>query len=237
MSARPANGLGIVTGLVAEAGCLRRALQDWTGAETPRIFCSGCSAARAAEGAARLIADGVGGLLSFGIAGGLDPALEPGSLVLADVVITPDGQRIGTDSGGRDRFHAAGRNGLRFTIAPITGRDRPVVSAEAKRALYAETGAAAVDMESHAVAKAAVAAGLPFVVLRAVADPAGRTLPDCALAGVDADGRTRALPVLGKLVLKPWQLPALVRLGRDTAAALAALSGVADLGATLFRPL
>ncbi len=220
--------LGVVTGLIAEADCVGRAARGLGDEGRPLLFCSGADAARAEDGARRLLADGVSGLVSFGIAGGLDPEIAPGGLVLADVVVTPEGERIASDAGWRDRLLAVADDRHVLRLAPVAGSNAPVTCAAAKRALRNATGAAVADMESHAVAKAAAAAGLPFLALRAVADPAERAVPSCALFGVGPDGRIRALPVLRKLILKPWELPALVVLSRDMAVALAALSGVAE---------
>ena len=96
----------------------------------------------------------------------------------------------------------------------------------AKALLFASFGALAVDMESGAVAEACVRAGKPFAVLRAIADPAGRGIPALAMRGLGPEGETRPLAVAAGLLRRPGDLPALIRLGRDSQAALAAL-GVA----------
>jgi adenosylhomocysteine nucleosidase len=83
-----------------------------------------------------------------------------------------------------------------------------------------------VDMESHVVAAVAAAAGLPFLVIRAIADPAGRALPAAALAGLSPDGGTRPWTVLLALARSPGQLIALIRLAGDSAAGIAALGRV-----------
>jgi adenosylhomocysteine nucleosidase len=80
-----------------------------------------------------------------------------------------------------------------------------------------------VDMESHAVATVAVAAALPFLVIRAIADPAGRALPPAALAGLSPTGEARPWAVLAALARRPGQLIALIRLIGDSAAGFAAL--------------
>ena len=80
-----------------------------------------------------------------------------------------------------------------------------------------------VDMESGAVAKAARAAGLPFCVIRSVADPASRALPAAALAGLDAEGNARPLAVMAGLLRRPQDLPGLIRVGLDSQRALSAL--------------
>ena len=66
--------LGIVTGLIAEADCIARRVGEWRQADRPFLYCAGANGERAREGALRLIEDGAKALISFGMAGGLDPA-------------------------------------------------------------------------------------------------------------------------------------------------------------------
>lgn len=211
------SGLGVVTGLRAEAECL-------TAAGVIGTFCAGGSARRALAGALALADRGAGALLSFGIGGGLDPGLAPGDLVVADWVIAADGRRFATDPAWRARLR---RLPISVSVASIAGSDRMLHGPAAKAALRAATGAAVVDMESHGVAAAAAARRLPFMAVRAVADPAGRAVPWCARAGLSPDGRARPLPVLGRLILHPWELPALFAVARDRARALQSLRRLA----------
>jgi hypothetical protein len=85
-------------------------------------------------------------------------------------------------------------------------------------------------MESHVLAAAATAAGVRFVVVRAIADPCDRVIPQAALETLTPDGRIRLSGTLGSVLREPGQLIALLRLGRDSAAALATLRRVARLG-------
>src|SRR5262249_18023836 len=71
------------------------------------------------------------------------------------------------------------------------------------------TGAAAADMESHIAARAAANAGLPLAVLRVIADPAERALPQAATAGLGADGGYNPAAVLRRLAGHPPQIVAL----------------------------
>jgi hypothetical protein len=100
--------------------------------------------------------------------------------------------------------------------APLTGADD-------KAALHRSSGALAVDMESHIAGAIAAAQGLPFAVCRAIVDPARRTLPSAATAGLRDDGSTAIGPILRELLKQPSQLGALLRVATDARAARTAL--------------
>lgn len=183
-----------------------------------RVICSGDGTNLAAR-LDRAIAAGCRGLLSFGVAGGLASGLRPGTCVVASDIVSEAG-RLPTDP-----------RWLRNLLHTIPGAFRgvvlgspvPVVCATAKAALWRQTGAHAVDMESHIVAQAAAAHGLPVATIRVIADPAHRSLPGCALAGMRADGRTDAIAVLRSLRRQPTELPALLRTALDARAAVVPL--------------
>jgi adenosylhomocysteine nucleosidase len=99
-----------------------------------------------------------------------------------------------------------------------------VATAAEKAALHARTGALAVDLESLVVARAAGRAKLPYVVLRAIADPASRNLPQAALIPLLPDGTPDLPRVLLSILTKPHQIAGLIRTARDAQYALRALS-------------
>jgi len=168
-------------------------------------------------------------VLSFGVAGGLDPALPPGHVVIGTSVGARE-DRWPTEQAGAERIAALfRRGGVPISLAGIAGVDAPVLDGSAKAALRARTGAAAVDMESHIAAEYAAAHGLPFTALRVVCDPAGRSLPPLVATALQPDGRTNYAAVAGSLLRNPGQLPALTRVARDAAAAFRALSRCRDL--------
>ncbi len=78
-------------------------------------------------------------------------------------------------------------------------------------------------MESHGAARAAKRAGVPFLAIRAIADPAHRALPKSALGAVAPDGSTKVVSTLMKAAAAPWEFPALLQLGFDSDRALIAL--------------
>ena len=108
-------------------------------------------------------------------------------------------------------------------VADIASVDAPLADAESKGALFMATGAIAVDMESAVVARAAQRHGLPFAVLRVIADPAHRPLPSAALVAMRTDGEVDTGAVLSALVRDPAQLSSLVRLAFDSRSAFSAL--------------
>jgi adenosylhomocysteine nucleosidase len=67
--------------------------------------------------------------------------------------------------------------GLEVIAGRFVSRSHVVCRGEEKRALAAETGAIAVDMESAALAKVARDAAVPFAVVRAVSDRRDEDLP------------------------------------------------------------
>jgi hopanoid-associated phosphorylase len=218
--------LGVVTGMLAEARCLRPG-------ET-RFICTGGDAARARQGAARLVAQGVEALVSFGLAGGLAPSVAPGALLLPEVVVLPSGRQSAPNQVWRRRLSRLAEDARMAPLAaPLAGSDELVDTAPAKRALFEATQALAVDMESHAVAETADAAGLPYMVVRAVADTHDEALPAAARAGLGPEGRLRPLAVLCQLLRDPRELRPVLRLGRESGKALAALRRVAALAPDL----
>ncbi|MFB3819085.1 MAG: hypothetical protein ACE147_15585, partial [Candidatus Methylomirabilales bacterium] len=161
-----------------------------------------------------------GSLWSLGLAGGLDPALRTGDLVLAE--------QVGTREGPPSRHPgapalAAALRGWNVHAGPLVSVDAPVGTPEAKAALRRATRALAVDMEAAGVAAAAGAAGVPWLALKAVLDPADVAVPPALLAGAGPDGSLRPAAVLSGL----WRPACLVgawTLGRRSRAALRRLA-------------
>lgn len=203
--------IGIVVGMLSEARLL-----DGLGFT---IVAGGGHAEVTRRKAEALAAGGATALISFGIAGALDPVLKPGDLIIAESVITPDGRRLECDSAWRQKAMQK----VMAQGGAIAGRSVAVATRLDKRVLFSETAAVAVDMESHHVAEVASRLGLPFLVIRAVADTAHDTLPEAALRGLNEEGRPAIAAVLLSLLSKPWQLPGLIRVALRSRTAMNAL--------------
>ena len=219
------SSVAAITGMRAEAALLPPGMD---------FVCTGGRADQSYHHAKRLLAEGAVGLASFGIAGGIDPALEPGALVIATNVATSEGL-IASCEHWRLRLAAALPEAMSGVVA---GTTVPVAFPIEKAALFRNWHALSVDLESDGVARACAEVGKPFVVLRAVADPASRIVPRSALIGLSELGRMRPLTVARGLVARPGDLRGLIRLGLETRTALRALSDAARrLGPSLgFEP-
>ena len=116
----------------------------------------------------------VRGIISFGIAGGLDPSLRPGDLVVANEVMAAD-DRWATAATLSETLVEGTNIGRRKIVGgTIVGAEEVILHPRDKIQLHKETGATAVDMESHIAAAYAASVGLPFAALRVINDPASR---------------------------------------------------------------
>lgn len=185
------------------------------------------------EGELERLASGMCGIISIGIAGALAPGLRPGRWVVAPAV-SDDGIKVPTDPDWTDRLVSrlpAPERGV------LLGVDTIAATVVQKDELRRSSGAIAVDMESHVVARVARRRGVPFVAARVISDAAHRTLPPAARVGMRADGGVDLPAVLRSLMAAPWQIPALIRTGVEAETAFRALlRGYRLLGPRLGGP-
>lgn len=158
-----------------------------------------------------MLSQGATALLSFGLAGGLDPKLRAGTIIIPSTVVSETGRY----STAPPLVAALGGPTPHLLLAS----DHPITTPQGKQHLYVVTGCAAVDMESGAVAEAAANAAIPFAVLRAICDPAEQTLPPAALIALDARGVIGLRRVAVSVAQDPSQIPSLLVLARDAALA------------------
>ena len=203
----------VATGMRAEAALLPPGVRAVVGGGDPARLRRKLDAA----------AEGATAVLSFGIAGGLDTGLEPGALVVATRVRAPGGAWPADAAWSSALVRASG--GARLGV--VAGVNAVVSAPEAKRSLRLMTDALVVDMESAVAAAFAASRGLPFAVLRAVADTAEETLPLAAAVGLSRSGRPAPGRVAVALLRRPGELPALVQVAKRSRTALDALARVA----------
>ncbi len=205
-----------MTGLEAEAQIARRAgLPALVGAGDHRR-----TAAVVEEAATQAAC-----LISFGIAGALAPNLKPGDIVLSTEVIDEDRRWLSRETRWLRLPALIEQTGA--IEGPVLGAQTVVATHADKHRAWRETGAIAVDLESVVVARVAAALGIPFLVLRAIGDPAARELPPAALLPLRSDGKPAVSQVLASVLRRPSQLLTLFGVALEARQALQALVGPA----------
>lgn len=164
-------------------------------------------------------------LVSFGIAGALAPHLRAGNVVISTEVIAGDRRWRPEEPFCRRVAELA--CGIGAIEGPVLGAVAILATSAEKSRAWSDTGALAVDLESDVVARIAIAAGIPFVVVRTIADTVLRELPPAALIPLTEEGTPQLARVLGSVLRRPRQFAALVGLARETRTALSALVGPA----------
>jgi adenosylhomocysteine nucleosidase len=227
------NVAGVVAALAAEARALGPPIRVSGGrvvmAGGTLVAVSGIGTAAATRASMELIDAGATALVSWGMAGALDPTLTAGTVCLPSEVISPDGRCFVAARQWRESLAALLAGNRPVTCGKLLTSSQPIDTVAAKDVAYATTGANAVDMESSAVAQVAEMHGLPFIAVRVIVDTAGDVLPRAVVAASRA-GQVQMWRLLGGLVLSPTDLAPLIRLARRYRVAMHSLQTVAGLG-------
>ena len=179
------------------------------------------------------LAGSASGVISIGIAGALAVGLPVGQWVVADAVLV-DGESLPTDPAWTSRLAARLPEAARGVLLGVNAM---VADATQKASLHSTTGAVAVDMESHIVARVARRHRLPFAAARVISDAAHHNLPPAVLVGMKSDGGMDLPAVLRSLLANPGQLPVLIRTGLEAERGFRALlRGHRRLGPRLGGP-
>lgn len=167
------------------------------------LAANGAGRDRAADAVARCCARfPFRAVVSTGWCGGLDPALAPAQVVVADRVLSiePPGEFAARLPAG------APARGSVITV------NRIVQTAAEKQALARSTGAVAVEMEAAGVAAEAQRRSLAFYCVRAVSDVAGESLPLDLNRAWRSDGSFSSGEVLRQAALSPTRWLEIYRL-------------------------
>jgi adenosylhomocysteine nucleosidase len=218
-------GLAVVAALALEQREIDAALSACPNSSI-RIYRSGPGLAAAAAAARDAIADRASVLMSFGLCGALAAELDAGTVIVPRAVLLYSGERYRTQAHQHAWLTGILRDSGAKTHIDLVSVEHAVTSAVDKQRLATISGAAAVDMESAAIAAAAAAAGLPFICVRAIADQLADELPPGIESLVTASGRSR-LSALLPYVFRPQALVSLMWLGRRTAVARRSLAKLA----------
>ena len=157
--------------------------------------------------------------IASGFAGALKPEHAIGSILVAEGVQQIEGAK--TVQSSRNLVVEAQRDGAFRAKLILTSNYVVRTAAEkAKLAPFAD----AVDMESFAILSCAHEHALAAVAIRVISDTTKRDMPIFLDAVVDEMGRVKIGGLVRNVVSHPIQLPALIRLGRDSRTAAQALA-------------
>ena len=159
----------------------------------------------------------VDGVLVVGVAGGVEPSLETGDLLLADRYALQNGAAQGAGQAIRpdtQMLQTAQQAALDLSVPVFDGGsltvDHLVAEPEERQELLTQYQIQSVNMEDYRAAEAAQKAGVPFLSVRVVLDTASQRLPGY-LPGL-AKSRYK---VVTNVLLQPWRIPTMLRLKRQ----------------------
>jgi len=180
---------------------------------------TGVGVANAFKVTNKLLSEPYQACITAGFAGALNDIHVVGRILVADAV-----RELGKSKTlccGRNLVHAAASDGAAQVKLFLTS-DHVVRVSEEKRALAPFTDA--VEMESFGVLTAAIAHHRPVVAIRVISDSMRTDMPAIVDTAVDEMGRVKIAGVAKYVARHPLQLPALIRLGRDSKTAAEALA-------------
>ena len=148
------------------------------------------------------------GLLLLGFAGGLDPSLKVGDLLVPISYYQESGALLLADT---EMWQHARLAAAESTITVVQGNtltvDQVIGAPADKKELYRQHQVSSVNMEDYWVAEVAAEARVPFLSVRAVLDPVYQELPDFVL-GLAGKPLKAALTA----TIAPWRIPKLMKL-------------------------
>jgi adenosylhomocysteine nucleosidase len=159
-------------------------------------------------------------VVAAGFAGGLDPGLRRGDIVVGDDVVDEGGRQYPIDLPPLPAAAAAAaRVGRLLTV------DRIIHTSAEKRALGRRYAALAADMETMAVAEVCRRRQTLFLAVRVISDAADEDLPaDVEKLLARPSGPARLAAAVGSLLRRPASLLILLRLRRNAREASARLA-------------
>ncbi len=202
--------LGVIAALPFEAACFSSTpVHPGTYqavAPDVYVFCAGMGAHNASQAAQALIAAEVDALVSWGVAGALDPGLVCGDTVLPVQVRDSEHHVYAPDHA----WHAALKSRLEqqrlFADGTILSMQDVQHDLRSKSDLHQATQALAVDMESAAVARVALNANKPFVVIRTIFDSVSMRIPASSTNATDQYGQVSIPKLISGLIRKPAEV-------------------------------
>jgi nucleoside phosphorylase len=189
------------------------------GRVTADFVITGMGAANAERVADAVIARTYSFCIISGFAGALKSCVKMQDIVACEKV--QDHASAQAETCDADLLAHASENGAK-RITTLLTTDHVANTATEKNRL--STFADAVDMESYAILHAANKKAVPTAVLRVISDSFDRDMPAELDTIVDSQGHVKIAGVVRYVAKHPFNVPALVRLGRESKIAAEALA-------------
>ncbi len=174
----------------------------------------GVGADNCVAGTTQLLFQGAQEVICAGFAGGLDPTIQVGDIIVAERVSTrwDLAEPIECDFALSASLPEGGMFGYQVLRGDLVTSDTAVRTAAEKKSAREMTGALATDMESHAAARVCEKARVPFACIRCITDTAGQDLP----AEVDELAVSSGLRRASIALQVPQLWPLFIRLRRQS---------------------
>ncbi len=224
--------IGIVAALPAEAACLYdKKLEVHSPVEIQDgvyLCLSSIGYDAASQAAEKLLDLNINALISWGVAGALDPTLESGDLIIANSIISGDKNNPTTAKWQKELLAFFSGKVQKALNADIYSSSEVCATIEDKKILFGKTNTIAVDMESAAITDTAMKNNLDFVVIRSIADKNDMPIPEAVLKYTDSLGNPIILKFIGSCLSKPGQIRELLILARCYKKAIKTLNNIAE---------
>lgn len=163
-------------------------------------------------------------MLSFGFAGAVTPGPSVGDIVVAERILCCH-ERLFTEEAGISRtmtdtlissLRQPDERAFSLFRGTFVTTTEIAAKKEVVRRLPSGTPYPALEMETAAVARITAEARVPLVALRAISDDATEELGFSIAEFTDKEMNLRLSKVLLTVTRKPWIIPQLLRLARNT---------------------
>ena len=178
------------------------------------LFVSGVGITNA-RNAVEVLAPKVSHLISWGTAAGLSRHLQPGDLLLPDLIKDKYGKEYTTDLNFKKQLIALFPVDLSYESGLLCESTDILKEVEEKEEYGKKYSAMGCDMESAAIAKLAGKKGISFNALRFISDDYSTRIPKSVYLSINEEGDFIIAKLLLQLLLNPRDIFQVIRLSKN----------------------